>query len=150
MRVSCTENNISSEGRVGNLCDNVFVGESHNKPIFRGVVLVLVLGGQTHPRTVIGLSNCGRKIITAARQSSLFTDIPIFTTSNKTDCQRAKNDVRIDSSKQNQHTSSPFVFDLESLEVRLALLRLHESLRAYGGNIKFLCGARPPHPAVVN
>lgn len=59
-----THHHITLDLGVRNLADDVFVGETHNQTILRGVVFVLVLNNQSSTSIVIGFSLFGTKEIT--------------------------------------------------------------------------------------
>lgn len=56
VRVCNTTDVITFDARVCNLACNVSVAETYNQPIFRRIVLVLVLENQTFPGIVIGFT----------------------------------------------------------------------------------------------
>jgi hypothetical protein len=118
MGVGSRQDNISGKSRISDLCDNVFVGEPHNKSVLGSVVLVLILGGKADPGAVVGLS--GWQNVQTLNSSMEFNWQKSSNAVEKSKCARI----------WKWHTSSTFVLDLEPLEVLLALLRLHESLQA--------------------
>lgn len=56
--VGSSEDDITSNGRVGDLGDNILVGDADDQSVLGGIVLVLVLGHKALTGIVVGLSLC--------------------------------------------------------------------------------------------